>query len=351
MSGGVDSAVAAGLLARDGYPIVGMTLRLWSEEHGPGVSRENRCCSLESVNDARRVCHELGAPHYVINVEQEFKATIVDQFVDAYFAGKTPNPCVRCNQYIKFGALWRHAEFLGAQYLATGHYARVERDADTGEAHLLRAVDARKDQSYALCKLSQGQLRRCMFPLGGVTKEQTRALAAELGIDIAGKPESQELCFVTRDDYRAFLRRQRPDVAVGAHIARDDGTVVGAHTGLIDYTVGQRKGLGIAAAEPLFVTRIETRSNTIVIGSADALRRDEITAVDCSFIQGAPPAEPVRVSAQIRYHGAELPATIEAMTERSVRVRFDAPQRAVSPGQAVVFYAGERVLGAGEIAA
>ncbi len=352
MSGGVDSAVAAALLARDGYPIVGMTLRLWSEEHGPEATRENRCCSLESVNDARRVCAELGAPHYVVNVERQFKRAIVDHFVESYLAGKTPNPCVRCNQFIKFGALWQHAKLLGATMLATGHYARVDRDPESGEAFLLRAADRRKDQSYALSKVSQEQLARSIFPLGGMTKEQTRAAALACDIAIAAKPESQELCFVTHDDYRAFLRRQSPDAPGRGLIRREgDGAPVGSHTGVADYTVGQRKGLGIAAPAPVFVTRLDALTNTVYVGGADALSRREMTAVDCSFVSGRPPVGETRVAAQIRYHATEQPATLVPVDERSVRIRFDAPQRAVSPGQAVVFYQGDRCLGAGEIAA
>lgn len=351
MSGGVDSAVAAALLDGAGYRIVGMTLRLWSEEHGPEASRENRCCSLESIADARRVCDDLGVPHYIVNVEAQFKREIVDHFVAAYVAGSTPNPCVRCNQYIKFGALWHHAELLGADLLATGHYARVQRDPATGEALLLRGADRQKDQSYALSRLSQAQLRRSIFPLGDLTKEQTRHAAAVHGIAIAGKPESQELCFVTRDDYRAFLRRQRPGATSPGPLVREDGTAVGVHTGLTDYTVGQRKGLGLASPLPMYVTRLEPKTNTVVVGGAAALLRAEMRAVATSFIQGERPEAPVRVTAQIRYHGAELPATLVPEHDHVVLVRFDEPQRAVSPGQAVVFYQGERVLGAGDIAA
>ncbi len=350
MSGGVDSSVAAALLVHQGYQVVGMTLRLWSEEHGPDATRENRCCSLESVEDARRVCYDLGVPHYIINVEQQFKRAIVDHFIDAYANGTTPNPCVRCNKYIKFGALWQHAEAIGAELLATGHYARVERDPTTGEASLLRGLDRRKDQSYALSKLSQAQLRRSFFPLGQFTKEQTRAAAATHGIDIAAKPESQELCFVTSDDYRAFLRRQLPVLPTSGPIKDEGGALVGTHTGMTDYTVGQRKGLGISAKTPLFVTRLDAATNTVVVGKGSSLQKQEITAVDCSFTESQAPTGPTRISAQIRYHAVEHPATLEPRDARSVTVRFDEPQRAVSPGQAIVFYQGERVLGAGDIA-
>jgi tRNA-uridine 2-sulfurtransferase len=350
MSGGVDSAVAAALLAREGHRIVGLTLRLWSEEHGPEATRENRCCSLESIQDARRVCDDLDAPHYVLNVEARFKEQIVDRFVSEYVAGHTPNPCVRCNQYIKFDALLSRALALGVDYLATGHYARLERPE--GEpVRLLRAVDRPKDQSYALCRLNQAQLRHSLFPLGGYTKKEVRELARAFGIEIAAKPESQELCFVTSGTYRDFLRRQMPEKVTPGDIRHADGRLLGRHTGLIDYTVGQRKGLGIAGPQPLFVTEIDVATNTVVVGELEYLERQEFQAGNMHYTAGAAPTGPLPVSVQVRAHAAEQAGLLEPLAAGIARVRLERPLRGVAPGQAVVLYQGEAVVGAGDLAA
>lgn len=350
MSGGVDSAVAAALLAREGHTILGLTLRLWSEEHGPEATRENRCCSLEAIQDARRVCDMLDAPHYVINVEARFKEQIVDAFVAEYVAGRTPNPCVRCNQYIKFDALLSRALALGAEYLATGHYARVD-GADDGVVHLRRGVDRRKDQSYALCRLNQAQLQHSLFPLGGYNKKDVRRLASEFGIAIAAKPESQELCFVTSGNYRDFLRRQLAENVAGGPILHADGRQLGRHSGLIDYTVGQRKGLGIAGPRPLFVTQIDVQSNALIVGEAERLERRELRAANMHYTAGVPPDGPMAVAVQARAHAQEQPATLEPLSAGEACLRLDAPLRGVAPGQAVVLYAGEEVVGAGDLAA
>ncbi len=348
MSGGVDSAVAAALLAREGHTIVGLTLRLWSEEHGPGATRENRCCSLESVQDARRVCDVLDAPHYVLNVEERFKQQIVDSFVTAYTTGNTPNPCVRCNQYIKFDALLTRALALGADYVATGHYARLDATTD-GPVRLLRGVDRQKDQSYALCRLNQAQLSHSLFPLGSYTKKEVRELAAGFGIEIAAKPESQELCFVTAGTYRDFLRRQIPGQVAAGEIRHEDGHVIGRHTGLIDYTVGQRKGLGVAGPRPLFVTRLDVVSNTVVVGEAERLERRQLRASHMHYTAGASPSGPAPVAVQVRAHAPEQAGMLEPLPGDEALVTLDRPLRGVAPGQAAVFYRGEEVIGAGDV--
>ena len=348
MSGGVDSAVAAALLAQQGHRVFGLTLRLWSEEHGSGATRENRCCSLESVRDARRVCDLLDAPHYVLNVEDTFKEHIVDRFVAEYVAGRTPNPCVRCNQHIKFDALLSRALALGADFIATGHYARVEHDPNGG-ARLLRSCDRQKDQSYALCRLNQQQLQRSLFPLGALTKPQVRSLAEKFGIEIAEKPESQELCFVTSGSYRDFLRRQIPEHVAPGPIRHEDGRIVGGHTGLIDYTVGQRKGLGIANTRPLYVTRLDVLNNTVVVGEAEHLERRELLASGMHYVSSTLPQEPMAVSVQVRAHAPEVGARFLPLSGRRAQVTLDRPVRGIAPGQALVVYRDEEVIGAGDL--
>jgi tRNA-specific 2-thiouridylase len=349
MSGGVDSAVAAALLAQDGHTIIGLTLRLWSEDHGPGATRENRCCSLESVQDARRVCDALDAPHYVLNVESRFKDQIVDSFVTEYVAGRTPNPCVRCNQYIKFDALLSRALALGVDFIATGHYARIERPSN-GPVRLLRGIDHHKDQSYALCRLNQTQLRHSIFPLGAYTKQEVRALAQSFGIAIAAKPESQELCFVTAGTYRDFLRRQQPELLAAGVIQHADGRVLGQHAGIIDFTVGQRKGLGVAWPEPLFVTALDASTSTVIVGESEHLNRYELVATNMHYTAGAPPETAVAVTIQARAHAPELPGTLTALPGRRARVVLERPLRGVAPGQAMVVYQADEVIAAGDVA-
>ena len=350
MSGGVDSAVAAALLAREGHDILGLTLRLWGEAHGPGATRENRCCSLESVQDARRVCDLLDAPHYVLNVEARFKERVVDRFVAEYVAGRTPNPCVRCNQHIKFDALLARALALGADSVATGHYARLERP-DGGPVRLLRGADRQKDQSYALCRLNQAQLTHSRFPLGGLTKREVRALAHQFGLAVAAKPESQELCFVTAGTYRDFLRRQRPEQVTPGEIRHEDGRLLGRHAGLVDFTVGQRKGLGVGAPRPLFVTRLDAATNTVVVGEAEHLERRELVAQHMHYTAGAAPAEPIAVGVQVRAHAPEQPGVLAALPDGTAHVTLERPLRGVAAGQALVVYRGEEVVGAGDLAA
>lgn len=347
MSGGVDSSTTAALLHERGYEVVGLMMRMWSEE-GDGFL-PNKCCSPEAVADARRVCQTLGVPFYLLNVEEEFKARVVDFFVDGYASGITPNPCLQCNRLVKFGTLLAKARALGANSLATGHYARVKPNG-RGVYELWKGVDTNKDQSYALHILSQDQLAHAMFPLGEFTKPETRALAAGFQLRVAEKDESQDLCFIADGDYRNFMRRNRPDALVPGPILDTQGNVLGRHTGLPDYTIGQRKGLGIAAREPMYVTALDGSRNALIVGRKDELGRRELLARDVNWI---PPdtAEqlPLRASVKIRYRSVEAPALLAAAEGGRVRVEFDEPLRDITPGQAAVFYDGARCLGGGII--
>ncbi len=342
MSGGVDSSVAAALLVERGYTVIGVMMRLWAE------GKDNRCCSPPAVDDARSVCAKLGIPFYLLNFETEFKTRVVDYFVAAYARGYTPNPCVQCNRWIKFGALLERAGALGADYLATGHYARRRERA--GKFELLRGVDAQKDQSYALHRLTQAQLARALFPLGDLTKPETRALARRFGLPVSEKGESQDLCFAADRDYRNFLRRRVPTALVPGDIVDTRGRIIGKHAGLAFYTIGQRKGLGLAVGEPLFVLALDAARNRVVVGRAVELGGRELIANAVNWIAGSAPAMPLRVTAKIRYKSAEVGATITGdEVEGSVRVQFDQTLRDITPGQFVVFYDGEVCLGGGVI--
>lgn len=348
MSGGVDSSVTAALLAREGYRVIGITLNVWPEGDDVGViEREDACCALGAVEDARRVCAVLGVPHYVVNFRDTFGRYVIDNFVEEYARGRTPNPCVRCNQFIKFDALLAKAEALGADYVATGHYARIAR-MPTGRFTLRKAVDERKDQSYVLYVMSQERLARAMFPLGDKTKEETRRLAEELRLHVAGKPESQEICFVPTRDYRDYLRQHEPAALSPGPIVTSDGTEVGRHEGVAFYTVGQRRGLGVASTKPLFVSEIRPEANTLVVGDEALLYRHEAHVEAPNWVAIDHLEGPLRVTAKARYKAPEVPATIEPDGER-VRVNFDEPQRAITPGQTIVFYDGDLVVGGGTI--
>jgi tRNA-uridine 2-sulfurtransferase len=361
MSGGVDSSVAAALLKEQGYDVVGIMLRLWSEpaaaeaDDGELVA-ENKCCSLESMADARRVAAHLDIPFYVVNVEQPFQQTIVDYFYDEYAAGRTPNPCVRCNRYIRFTLLLERALALGAEYLATGHYVRVDVDPATGRRRLRRGVSAEKDQSYVLHVLGQHQLRHALFPLGEYTKPEVRAMAAERGLPVAAKAESQEICFVGANDYRGFMRRYAESTGrklpQSGPILDAAGTRLGEHQGLAYYTIGQRKGLGVSAREPLHVLRLDAARNAVVVGSAAALDRSTFTIKDITFTSAETPAEPFAAEVKVRYKAPPAPALVTPLPGGRAEVRLREPQRAVTPGQAAVFYGGtegDEVLGGGLI--
>jgi tRNA-uridine 2-sulfurtransferase len=348
MSGGVDSSVAAALLAEQGYDVVGVTMRLWTEHDPDAPTGRRQCCGVEDIADARAVAQRLGIPHYILNLERQFNTSVVDYFVDEYAQGRTPNPCLACNEHIKFAALLDRALAFDANFFATGHYARRVEAAD-GTVRLLRAADADKDQSYVLYTLSQAQLRRTLFPLGDCDKAAVRALAARFGLhEVMAKPDSVDICFVPGGDYRAFVAAR--SVARPGAIVDPSGKVVGQHGGLFNYTVGQRKGLP-AFGERRFVTAMRPDENLLVVGPEDDLLATTLHATDLRWTAGAPPdlAEPLDV--KIRYRNAPLPARVALKADGAATVTFARPQRAVTPGQAAVFYRGDEVLGGGRICA
>jgi len=348
MSGGVDSSVAAALLVEQGYQVIGVMMRLWAEPPAPGgAGGENRCCTPQAVEDARRVAAQLGIPFYLVNYAAEFKACVVDYFVAEYSRGRTPNPCLACNRHIRFGRLLRHALALEADYLATGHYAQVDR-AD-GRYRLRRGADRQKDQSYVLYMLGQEELRHLLFPVGSLTKEQVRGMARQRGLPVAAKEESMELCFVADDDYRRFLHEHAPQGVQPGPILDTAGREIGQHQGLPFYTVGQRKGLGIAAAEALYVLHLDVQRNALIVGPARELGRRTLLAENVSYVNGEPPAGPLRVQAKIRSQAALADATWSPLDGGQARVEFDLPLRDITPGQAVVAYQGDVVLGGGII--
>jgi len=349
MSGGVDSSVAAALLVEQGYRVIGVTMNLWPRKSLVTVdTRHSACCSLEAVEDARRVANRLGIPHYALNFRDVFEREVVRNFLAEYSGGRTPNPCIRCNRFVKFEALLDKARSWGAEFLATGHYARVDRTVG-GRFVLRKALHTSKDQSYALYSLTQDQLACTLFPLGTLEKRETRRIAAELELVTAEKPDSQELCFVPDDDYAAYLRQELPSAARPGPIRNLEGEVLGTHQGVAFYTVGQRKGLGIAALEPLYVVDILPTENAIVVGGRDQLYSAGLVAEDVNWVSMEVPEEPIRVAAKIRYRAAEVPATARVREDATLEVTFDEPQRAVSPGQAVVLYQGDAVVAGGTI--
>ena len=344
MSGGVDSSVAAALLVEQGYDVVGMMLRLWSEDGGAA----NRCCTLDAIDDARAIAGMLGIPFYVRDYKDIFKKIIVDPFIEAYAAGQTPNPCLTCNRVIRFEMLLNEALALGAEYLVTGHYARV-RQNESGEWELWRGIDPTKDQSYVLHSLNQQNLPHVFFPLGEYTKEQVRKMAEDFDLPVFNKPDSQDLCFSGDGGYRGFLRRNAPETLIPGEIVDTRGNVLGEHSGLPNYTIGQRKGLGIYRPEPTFVIALDPAHNRVIVGSRAELGRDELTAHSVSYVSGKPPAEPIRVQAKIRYKSRPVPATVTPLANNRLHAKFDSPLPDITPGQGFVFYDGDKVLGGGTI--
>ncbi|MPZ14139.1 MAG: tRNA 2-thiouridine(34) synthase MnmA [Chloroflexi bacterium] len=346
MSGGVDSSVAAALLTRAGYRVIGVTLNVWPEgEDVAVIEREDACCALGAVEDARRVCAALGVPHYVVNFRDVFRRYVIQNFVEEYRRGRTPNPCVRCNQFIKFDALLAKATAIGADFVATGHYARNTR-VETGRWALRKAADPRKDQSYVLYVMNQDRLARALFPLGDLTKDETRRIADELHLHVANKPESQDICFVPTKNYRDYVRKEDTTAVRPGPIIDAEGRVVGQHEGVSFYTIGQRRGLGISSRRPLFVTEIRPEQRILVVGDEGSLYRKTAHASQVNWVAIEGLHGPMRVMAKARYHAEEVAATIEP-AEGVVRVVFDEPQRAITPGQAIVFYDGDCVVGGG----
>jgi tRNA-uridine 2-sulfurtransferase len=351
MSGGVDSSVAAALLVEQGYDVVGITMRVAPAPTGAEpASRFGSCCGTEATDDAREVARALGIRHYLLNMEDEFEQKVIGRFVAAYGSGRTPVPCVACNSELKFGSLLGRARAWDATAVATGHYARIERDPTTGRHLLLRAADRRKDQTDFLWPLSQAQLAAARFPVGALTKDEVRAHARRLGLVTADKPESQEICFVPDDDYRGFLRRRAPEMFRPGAIVDRQGSVVGRHAGIASYTVGQRRGLGLATGRPLYVVDLDAERNTVRVGAAADLDRDRVVAEAVNFIACEPPRAALRVEAKIRHSHRPAGASVRALEGSRAEVVFDTPQRAASPGQSVVFYDGDVVVGGGVIA-
>ena len=360
MSGGVDSSAAAAILKEQGHELVGFTMQLWNQRRGISVDENgdplpSRCCSLDDVYDARRVAEELGVPFYVLNLEDDFERDVVQPFVDSYLSGETPIPCVSCNSRLKFASLDRLAESLGCEKVATGHYARVEFDKASGRYRLLRGRNLQKDQSYFLWELTQQQLSRSLFPLGEMSKPEVRDVAREHSLAVADKSESQEICFVPDGNYAGFIDRylkaeDAEDRLPGeGDIVSTAGEVVGHHSGIHRYTVGQRRGLGIAAERPLYVIGIDAPQNRVVVGEQDDLLAREFIAARVNWIALDNPREPVRCEVRVRYRHNPAPAAITPLENGRARVVFDEPQRAITPGQATVFYRGDEVLGGGWI--
>ncbi len=365
MSGGVDSSLTAALLHEAGHQVTGVTLHLW--EGDDERLMESQCCSLEMTDGARRVCNQIGIPYYVWNYQREFRKHVIDYFINEYVQGATPNPCLACNRDLKFRYMLERAQLLGFDYLATGHYVRVEQqllDGDWSEVtpaalhrprdpqtafRMRRSVELRKDQSYVLYMLQQDELARVIFPLGGMSKAEVRTMAAERGLATAYKPESMDICFIPDNDYRRFLTEEAPQSLQPGPIVDRQGTVLGQHNGLPLYTIGQRRGLGVTSSVPLFVIELDTIRNLLIVGSQDELQRPSLIADNFSFVSGGWPVAPFTALAQIRSHATAVPAVVTPQELGVLQIEFDTPQRAVTPGQAVVLYHDDIALGGGRI--
>ena len=360
MSGGVDSSAAAAILKARGHELVGFTMQLWNQRRGLSVDENgdplpSRCCSLDDVYDARRVAEEVGFPFYVLNLERDFERDVVQPFITSYLSGETPIPCVSCNTRLKFASLDRLAASLGCEKVATGHYARVEYDAATNRYRLLRGRNPQKDQSYFLWELTQDQLSRAMFPLGEMSKPEVRDVARQHSLAVAEKQESQEICFVPDGDYAGFIDRYLDAEGAADRIPHEgdlvdsSGKIIGKHTGIHHYTIGQRRGIGIAAERPLYVISIDSAKNRVVVGAPEELLSREFIAAGVNWVAFVDPSEPVAANVRVRYRHEAAPATITSLENSRVQVRFDEPQRAITPGQATVFYRGDEVVGGGWI--
>ncbi len=353
MSGGVDSSVAAALLAEQGHDVIGLSMQLYdasagSAQAGEGERAFGSCCTLDDLHDARRVASAIGIPHYILNFERQFQDTVISNFVNEYAEGRTPLPCAHCNSDLKFATLLDRARGLGAGHVATGHYARVGQDAG-GRWELRRSADPDKDQSYFLFSLTQEQLAGALFPVGNLRKAEVREQARRLGLNVAEKPDSQEICFVPDGDYASFVARKNPDVEQEGVILDEGGRELGTHGGVHRFTVGQRKGLGLTASTPLYVLKIDAESRAVTVGPRAGLNRSTLTASGVNWIANRIPRAPVRVEAQIRHRHRPAAGSVRALPDRRAEMSFDEPQPAISPGQAVVFYDGDVVVGGGWI--
>ena len=348
MSGGVDSSVAAKLIKDRGFDCIGCTMKLYHNEDA-GIPRSHTCCSLDDVQDAESVAYKLGIPYYVFNFSYDFKRKVIDKFVDSYMRGITPNPCIDCNRYMKFEKLFQRAQLLNCDYVVTGHYARIEKDRETGLFLLKKALDETNDQSYVLYNMNQEQLSHALFPLGGLRKSETRRIAEESGFVNAGKPDSQDICFVPDGDYASVIELHAGQTPASGDFIDKCGNVLGRHKGIIHYTIGQRKGLGLAFGEPMYVCRISAEDNTITLGKEKDLYSRVLTAGDFNWISGESPDGEIRCKVKTRYRHPEQWASVTALDGETVRIVFDEPQRALTPGQAAVLYDGEIVLGGGTI--
>lgn len=348
MSGGVDSSVAAYLLKEQGYDVIGVTMQIWQEDKDY-TEREGGCCSLSAVDDARRVANKIGIPFYVMNFRDSFKEKVIDYFVQEYIDGKTPNPCIACNKHLKFDELLRKAQGIGADYVATGHYAKIEQD-ENGRYQLIRSDDDRKDQTYALYNFTQEQLAHTLMPCGGYTKDRIREIAKEIGLSVYNKKDSEEICFIPDNNHGRYISEARPLEVVPGNFVDKNGNVLGKHKGVVYYTIGQRKGLGIALGRPVFVTDINSRTNEVVLGPEEDIFKTDLVAKDVNFIAFDKLEEPVTVEAKVRYSGKPAEAFISPLKDGKVKVSFKEKQRAITKGQSVVFYQGNKVVGGGVIA-
>lgn len=348
MSGGVDSSVAAYLLKEQGYDVIGVTMQIWQDEDTCSIEDKGGCCGLSAVDDARRVAHQLDIPYYVMNFKDDFRDKVIDYFIDEYQIGRTPNPCIACNRYVKWETMLLRSMQIGADYIATGHYASIAK-LDNGRYALKKSATSKKDQTYALYNLTQEQLKRTLMPVGEYTKEEIRKIAEKIDLQVANKPDSQEICFVPDNDYASFIEEELGYKLPEGNFVDTSGKVLGKHKGIIHYTVGQRKGLGLSLGKPGFVVEVRPKTNEVVIGDNEDVFANKLYATNLNFMAIEKLTEPLKTKAKIRYSHKEASCEIKLVDEDTVECVFDEPQRAITPGQAVVFYDGDYVLGGGTI--